>query len=60
MLLRVNRFLFLLLSVFVIPAHAWEAGLAKVDITPTESVPLAGYGGKTRMSQRGDHPLSSE
>lgn len=35
---------------------AWQAGVAKVDITPTESVPLAGYSG-TRMSQRVDHPI---
>jgi neutral ceramidase len=45
--------LFLLFSV----AMAREAGVAKVDITPTESVPLAGYGGKTRMSSRVDHPI---
>ena len=36
---------------------AWQAGVAKADITPTESVPLAGYGGKTRMSQRVEHPI---
>jgi hypothetical protein len=36
---------------------AWQAGLAKADITPTESVPLAGYGGKTRMSKRVEHPI---
>ncbi|MEQ1750488.1 MAG: hypothetical protein ABL974_13760 [Prosthecobacter sp.] len=35
----------------------WQAGAAKADITPTESVPLAGYGGKTRMSQRVEHPI---
>lgn len=35
----------------------WQAGLARAEITPAESVPLAGYGGKTRMSQRVDHPL---
>ncbi len=35
----------------------WQAGAAKVDITPTESVPLAGYGGKTRMSDRVVHPI---
>lgn len=35
----------------------WQAGLARADITPTESVPLAGYGGKTRMSQQVDHPI---
>ncbi|MDZ4289663.1 MAG: hypothetical protein U0984_16985 [Prosthecobacter sp.] len=36
---------------------AWQAGSAKVDITPTEPVPLAGYGGKTRMSERVEHPI---
>lgn len=36
---------------------AWQAGAAKVDITPNESVPLAGYGGKTRMSERVEHPI---
>lgn len=35
----------------------WSAGLAKVDITPADSVPLAGYGGKTRMSDRVEHPI---
>jgi neutral ceramidase len=35
----------------------WQAGLAAADITPLESVPLAGYGGKTRMSQRIEHPI---
>lgn len=49
-------------TAFLVPflvssALGWEAGLARVDITPEESVPLAGYGGKTRMSQRVDHPI---
>jgi neutral ceramidase len=58
MLRVVKRFLFILfLSLAAAPAFSWEAGLAKADITPKESVPLAGYGGKTRMSQRVDHPL---
>jgi len=57
MLWLVNRILFFFLSAVAFPVCAWEAGLAKVDITPSESVPLAGYGGKTRMSQRVDHPL---
>lgn len=35
----------------------WQAGVAKVDITPTQSVPLAGYGGATRMSQQVLHPI---
>jgi hypothetical protein len=39
------------------PAHAgWQAGASKADITPTESVPLAGYNG-TRMSQQVEHPI---
>ena len=38
--------------------HAgWHAGLAKVNITPKEPVPLAGYGGKTRLSNRVEHPI---
>ncbi len=40
------------------PALAqWQVGVAKADITPTEPVPLAGYGGKTRMSQEIVHPI---
>ena len=40
------------------PAMAgWQAGVAKVDITPAEPVPLAGYGGKTRLSERVEHPI---
>lgn len=38
-------------------AAGWLAGAARADITPGESVPLAGYGGKTRMSQRVEHPI---
>jgi len=53
----VKRFCLFLLAFYAGPVFAWEAGLAKVDITPVESVPLAGYGGKTRMSDRVDHPL---
>lgn len=34
-----------------------QVGVAKADITPQESVPLAGYGGKTRMSQEIVHPI---
>lgn len=36
---------------------AWQVGVAKVDITPTEPVPLAGYGGKTRLPVRVLHPI---
>ena len=36
---------------------AWFAGVAKADISPRESVPLAGYSGKTRMSSRVLHPI---
>jgi neutral ceramidase len=35
----------------------WQAGAAKVDITPDHPVPLAGYGGKTRLSERVEHPI---
>ena len=48
----------ILLTVLSTPAFAgWQAGAAKVDITPQEPVPLAGYGGKTRMSNRVEHPI---
>ena len=48
----------LLLLLLAFHSHAgWQAGVAKVDITPREPVPLAGYGGKTRMSQRVEHPI---
>jgi hypothetical protein len=40
-----------------IASAAWQAGVAKADITPTELVPLAGYGGKTRMSERVEHAI---
>jgi neutral ceramidase len=54
----VNRLLFLVFVFLSSPAPAaWEAGLARVEITPIESVPLAGYGGKTRMSDRVDHAI---
>jgi hypothetical protein len=47
----------LLLSLLTTSAHAaWQAGASNADITPTESVPLAGYKG-TRMSQQVEHPI---
>lgn len=55
-----HRALFLLCACFSmapIVSAAWQAGAAKADITPTESVPLAGYGGKTRMSERVVQPI---
>jgi len=55
MMMRVLICLFLCLQAGASPS--WQAGSAKADITPTESVPLAGYGGKTRMSQRVEHPI---
>jgi neutral ceramidase len=36
---------------------AWQAGVARIDITPAEPVPLAGYGGATRMSGKVLHPI---
>src|SRR5436190_1069819 len=32
-------------------ATGWRAGVAKIDITPTESIWLAGYGARTRPSE---------
>ncbi len=52
---RLHLLLFCLLTSSL--QAAWQAGVARADITPTESVPLAGYGGKTRMSQRVDHAI---
>lgn len=37
---------------------AWWAGVAKVDITPTEPVRMAGYGNRDRPSEGVDSPLS--
>ena len=43
---------------FANPAAAqWQVGVAKADISPVESVPLAGYGGKTRMSKEIIHSI---
>jgi neutral ceramidase len=50
----------LLVTFFILPAtlHAgWQVGVSKVDITPATPVPLAGYGGATRMSQQVLHPI---
>jgi neutral ceramidase len=49
----------LLVLVFLMcPLSAqWEVGVAKSNITPTESVPLAGYSGRTRMSSKTEHPI---
>ena len=46
----------ILLCLATSAAAGWQAGVAKIDITPTESVPLAGYSG-TRMSQHVEHPI---
>lgn len=35
----------------------WQAGLASVDITPTEPMWLSGYAGRTRPSEGTLHPL---
>jgi neutral ceramidase len=52
-----HAFILLLLLNATMASAAWQAGAARADITPAESVPLAGYGGKTRMSQRVEHPI---
>ncbi|MGB3120649.1 MAG: hypothetical protein WBE58_17635, partial [Verrucomicrobiales bacterium] len=54
------RRLYLLTTLLLAPVPAfaqWQAGVAQVDITPTEPVPLAGYGGKTRLPLRVVHPI---
>lgn len=48
---------FLLFAIPMLNAATWQAGVATVDITPTEAVPLAGYGGATRMSGKVLHPI---
>ncbi len=52
--------LLLILSVYHMPAHAtdgWMAGVAKVDITPTEPMFLAGYASRTHESEGTLHKL---
>jgi neutral ceramidase len=57
---RLARIVTLLLLCLVLAgpstASALEAGVARADITPTESVPLAGYSG-TRLSKSVTHPI---
>ncbi len=57
--MKLDHFIFTLSWLFLAASAsaAWQAGAAKVDITPTVSVPLAGYGGKTRMSERVEHSI---
>ncbi len=52
-----KQLLAILLGFCSLASAAWQAGVAKADITPTESVPLAGYGGKTRMSLQVEHAI---
>ncbi len=47
----------LILSLAPLSPAAWQAGAARADITPSEPVPLAGYGGPTRLSERIEHPI---
>lgn len=39
------------------PENPWRVGTAKVDITPTEPVRMAGYGSRDRPSEGVDTPL---
>ena len=51
---RVIPFLF----VAALPLHAsWQAGAASVDITPTESIWLAGYASRTKPSESVRQPI---
>lgn len=54
---RIALFFGCLLGCTSTAGAAWLAGVAKVDITPGYPVPLAGYGGKTRMSERMEHSI---
>jgi hypothetical protein len=50
--------LFFLALLSAVPAHAaWQAGAASVDITPTESIWLAGYASRTRPSESVRQPI---
>ena len=44
-------FLWILFVVSLPAPAAWEAGVARVDITPTEPIWLAGYGARTHPSE---------
>src|SRR5215471_8875990 len=48
--------LILFTAVFPLDA-AWQAGAASVDITPTESIWLAGYASRTRPSESVRQPI---
>src|SRR5690242_20123077 len=50
--------LILILFTAVFPLEAaWEAGAASVDITPTESIWLAGYASRTKPSESVRQPI---
>ena len=52
----IPAFLLLFSSALVARAE-WYAGTGSVDITPSGPVPLAGYGGQTRLPSRVEHPI---
>ena len=45
------RILLLLLAAFPLSAADWKVGAAKVNINPTETIWLAGYGFRDRPSE---------
>src|ERR1041385_4410104 len=52
-----SRYLLLLVAA-VLPLHAaWQAGAASVDITPGESIWLAGYADRTKPSESVRQPI---
>src|ERR1041385_2684437 len=52
-----SRYLLLLVAA-VLPLHAaWQAGAASVDITPTQSIWLAGYADRTKPSESVRQPI---
>src|SRR5207302_9057725 len=55
-LILMSRFILVLFAAF--PLHAaWQAGAASVDITPTESIWLAGYASRTKPSESVRQPI---
>ena len=50
----------LLAAVPLEAASTWKAGVARVDITPTESIWMAGYAARTKPSEGVLHPIHAK
>ena len=51
------RIILLLCLALPLSAASWKAGTAKADITPKKPIWMAGYGGRTKLSEGTLHPL---